>query len=228
LTIASAIYCNFLKDLTIDENTLVVFTTDNGPSQESYLPEKYEANFFNSFGPFDGIKRDCWEGGIRVGAVVRWPGGATANRVSHLPCQFHDWMPTFAELAGVSVPARCDGTSLLPTITGRGTQKPPLVYVEYSQNGKTPSYTEFEKSRRGKPRQQMQAIRVGDFVGVRYGVKSHSDPFEIYNVVTDPKETTDVASSTRNCSSKCTTRCFVSAGQMRTRPDPTIPSWFPH
>jgi len=184
-----------LKDLAIDENTLIVFTTDNGPSKESYLPEAYEPEFFNSFGPFDGIKRDCWEGGIRTGALVRWPGGAPANRVSELPCQAHDWMPTFAELAGVAAPARCDGTSLVATITGRGEQKLPQVYVEYSNNQKTPAYAEFEESRRGRVRRQMQAIRVGDYVGVRYDIKSHGDPFEIYDVVTDPKETKDLGAA---------------------------------
>lgn len=183
----------FLKDLGIDDNTLIVFATDNGPSRESYLPEDYKPTFFNSFGPFDGIKRDCWEGGIRVGALVRWPGGAPAHRISNLPCQSHDWMPTFAELAGVAAPARCDGTSLVPTITDHGVQKTPQVYVEYAHNGKTPAYAEFEASRRDRVRKQMQAIRLGDFVGVRYNIKAHSDPFEIYNIVTDPKETMDLA-----------------------------------
>ena len=96
-----------LKDLGIDDNTLVIFTTDNGPSQESYLPEKYEANFFNSFGPFDGIKRDVLEGGIRTGAIARWPGHTDAGQVSGLPCQAHDWMATFAELAGTPYPGQC-------------------------------------------------------------------------------------------------------------------------
>ncbi len=182
-----------VDDLGIDDNTLVVFTTDNGPSRESYLPENYEPTFFNSFGPFDGIKRDTWEGGIRVGAVVRWPGGAAGNRVSEVPSQFHDWMPTFAELAGVPAPARCDGTSLVPTLTGKGEQETPLVYVEYFNGQKTPNYPEFEAKRRGGVRKQMQAIRDGDLVGVRYNVKSQSDPFEIYNVVDDPKQTKNLA-----------------------------------
>jgi len=182
-----------LKDLAIDQNTLVVFTTDNGPSRESYLPEAYEPTFFHSFGPFDGIKRDLWEGGIRVGSLVRWPGGAAGARVSESPSQFHDWMPTFAELAGVAAPARTDGVSLVPTITGKGSQKPSRVYVEYVNNQKTPTYPEFEESRRGRVRGQMQAIREGDFVGVRYDIKAHRDPFEIYNIVTDPKETKNLA-----------------------------------
>jgi arylsulfatase A-like enzyme len=185
----------FLRDLGIDRNTLVVFTTDNGPSKESYLPENYEPDFFNSFGPFDGIKRDLWEGGIRVGAVVRWPGGAPGRRVSESPGQFHDWMPTLAELAGVAAPARTDGVSLIPAITGQGVQKPSRVYVEYANNQRTPAYPEFEPARRNRVRQQMQAIREGDFIGVRYDVKAHADPFEIYDIIADPKETKNLAAA---------------------------------
>lgn len=182
-----------LKKLQLDDNTLIVFTTDNGPSRESYLPEDYEPTFFNSFGPFDGIKRDLFEGGIRVGALVRWPAGIPANRVSNDPSQFHDWMPTFSELAGIPTPARTDGVSLVPTLTGKGVQKPSRVYFEYFNNTKTPAYPEFEKSRQGRVRQQMQAIREGDFMGVRYHVKAHADPFEIYNIVSDPKQLKNLA-----------------------------------
>ena len=133
-----------LKDLGLDQNTLVVFTSDNGPSRESYLKEPYEPTFFHSFGPFDGIKRDCWEGGLRVGAIARWPGRVPANRVSPLPCAFWDWMPTFAAMAGLPAPARSDGVSLLPTLTGRSVQRPSTIYVEYFLAGRTPKYDEFE------------------------------------------------------------------------------------
>jgi hypothetical protein len=184
-----------LTDLKIDRDTLVIFTSDNGPSQESYLKEPYEADFFNSFGPFDGIKRDCWEGGIRVGAIARWPGVIPARRVSDVPCMAHDWMPTFAQIAGVPAPARSDGVSLMPALTGKGRQQPSRVYVEYFVQGKTPSYGDFLPAHRGRPRRQMQAIRLGDYVGVRYDVKSHTDPFEIYNIVTDPQQANDLGSS---------------------------------
>ncbi len=183
-----------LKDMNIDNDTLVVFTTDNGPSNESYLEEGLKANFFNSFGHFDGIKRDVIEGGIRVGAILRWPGGTAPVRISNLPSQFHDWMPTFAELAGVAAPANADGTSLVPEITGEGEQKEPQVYIEYFQpSQKTPEYPEFEKERRGQERKQMQAIRLGNLIGVRYRIKSHSDPFEIYDIVSDPKQRNNLA-----------------------------------
>ncbi len=193
-----------LEDLGIGDDTLVVFTSDNGPSKESYLKEQYSPEFFNSFGPFDGIKRDLWEGGIRSGAIVRWPAGMTelestersakdTGRISQLPSQFHDWMPTLAEVAGVKPPARCDGTSLVATLTGNGQQQTPQVYVEYFNGQATPKYEEFETSRRGAKRQQMQAIREGDFMGVRYNVRSHEDPFQIFDVVKDPKQRTDLA-----------------------------------
>ena len=184
---------HLLKDLRLDDNTLVVFTSDNGPSRESYLKENYEPVFFNSFGPHDGIKRDVWEGGIRVGALVRWPGGVPRDRVSNEPSQFHDWLPTFAELAGVSAPARSDGVSLLPTLTGKGLQMPSRIYVEYFENQKTPAYEEFAPSHRGRLRRQMQALRLGDYMGVRYQITNHEEPFEIYNVVTDPQQTGNLA-----------------------------------
>ncbi|RYX82047.1 DUF4976 domain-containing protein [bacterium] len=178
-----------LKDLKIDDNTLVIFTSDNGPSQESYLPEANEPNFFGSFGPFDGIKRDVWEGGIRVGAIARWPQQIAAGRTSPTPSAFWDWMPTFSEAAGFPAPARSDGVSLLPVLQGKGTQAPSRLYFEYFVAGKTPSYPEFASAHQGRARRQMQALRIGDYVGVRYDVTSHADPFEIYDVVKDPKET---------------------------------------
>lgn len=182
-----------LRDLDLDDHTLVVFSSDNGPSVESYLPENYAANFFDSYGPFDGIKRDCWEGGIRVPTLARWPGTIPAGQTNTVPSGFWDWMATFCELAGVPAPARSDGVSLVPSLTGRGTQQPSTVYVEYFNNSSTPSYAEFEPAHRGRPRNQMQMLRLGDMVGVRYDITSHADNFEIYNVVSDPKQTTNLA-----------------------------------
>lgn len=184
-----------LKDLGVDDNTLIVFTSDNGVSNESYLSQALQPGFFNSFGPFDGIKRDTWEGGIRVGAIARWPSGIPADRVSESPSQFHDWLPTFAELAGVAAPARTDGVSLVPTLSGTGVQDPSTVYVEYYEGGSTPSYPEFQSTKRGRSRNQMQAIREGDYVGVRYNISNNATDFEIYNVATDPQELTNLASS---------------------------------
>lgn len=181
-----------LRDIHIDNNTLVVFTSDNGPSQESYLPEANEANFFHSFGPYDGIKRDMWEGGIQVGAIARWPGQIAPGRVTQSPSAFWDWLPTFCDVAGLPAPARSDGVSLLPTLRGAGTQQPSNLYFEYAVAGKTPNYPEFAAAHRGRIRQQMQALRLGDYIGVRYNIQSHADPFEIYNILADPQEIHDL------------------------------------
>ena len=185
-----------LRDLNMAENTLVVFTSDNGPSIESYLPAAYVPNhptFFGSYGPFDGIKRDCWEGGLRMPTIAAWPGHIAPGKVITTPSMLSDWLPTFAEMAQLPAPARTDGVSLLPSLTGKGKQETSPVYVEYFEGGKTPAFNEFEASRRDRRRAQMQLIRMGDLVGVRYNIRSADDDFEIYDVVNDPKETTNLA-----------------------------------
>ena len=97
-----------LKDLKIDENTMVVFTSDNGPSRESYLKgEPITPVFFQSFGPFDGIKRDCWEGGLRMPTIARWPGKIPNGISISTPSISYDWMPTFLDMAGLPLPALC-------------------------------------------------------------------------------------------------------------------------
>lgn len=187
-----------LKDLKIDSNTIIVFTSDNGPSVESYLPESYVRNtpdFFNGFGPFDGVKRDLWEGGVRVPSMVAWPARIPAGQVSASPSAFYDWLPTFADAAGLPAPARTDGVSLLPSLTGKGKQQKSTVYVEYFNNTSTPSFEEFDPKHRSRKRNQMQLIRIGDTVGVRYDIQSHQDNFEIYNVVKDPQQTKNLAAN---------------------------------
>ncbi len=183
-----------LKDLKLDENTVVVVTSDNGPSIESYLKENYSPQFFRSFGPYDGIKRDLWEGGINPGALVRWPKAIKPGTTSSdWATTTWDWLPTFAEAAGVQPPARCDGVSLLPLLTGQGEQRPSTVYLEYFQNGRTPNFDEFAASRRNADRNQMQMLREGKYVGVRYNILSHEDDFEIYDVTADPGQRTNLA-----------------------------------
>jgi arylsulfatase A-like enzyme len=184
-----------LQDLAIDTNTLVVFTSDNGPTTEDYLSltPRYEANFFDTFGPLDGTKRDTWEGGIRMPTIIRWPGTVVAGTVSNTPSQFHDWMPTLTELAGLPAPARSDGVSLLPTITRTGTQRPSTIYVEYEDIYSTPNYPEFEPAHRNRVHNQMQVIQLNGYQGVRYDILSHSDNFEIYDVANDLKEATNLA-----------------------------------
>lgn len=177
-----------LKDLKIDSNTMVVFSSDNGPSVESYLPKpyvRYDANFFSSFGPFDGIKRDVLEGGMRMPVIAKWTGHIPAKTIVHSPSISYDWMPTFLDAAHLAAPAVCDGVSLLPSLTGKGRQSESMIYSEYFEGGKTPSYSEFADLNRGRQRNQMQMVRIGDIVGIRYNIKSHDDNFEFFDVTKD-------------------------------------------
>ncbi len=186
-----------LSDMDIDKNTMVVFASDNGPSQESYLPKEYvsnEADFFNSFGPFDGIKRDVWEGGIRVPAIVSWPSHIKSSAKIKSPSAFYDWLPTFANAAGLPAPAFSDGHTLMPLLTGQTTtDNNRTVYIEYAVGGNTPDYTDFAEAHRNRIRNQMQMLRMGDTVAVRYDIQSADDDFEIYNVVKDPQQTNNLA-----------------------------------
>lgn len=183
-----------LVDLNIDDNTLVVFSSDNGPSIESYLEnEPYEANFFNSFGPFDGIKRDVLEGGERVPTMVKWPARIKAGKVVNTPSISYDWLPTFIEAAGLPAPINGDGVSLLPGMTGKGEQQESLIYVEYSQSQNTPNYKEFAPNNRNRLRKEMQMMRMGDIVGLRYNIQSANDDFELYNVIKDKQQANNLA-----------------------------------
>lgn len=191
-----------LADLQIDRNTLVVFTSDNGPSIESGMKGNdangftynYTPDFFNSFGPFDGIKRDLWEGGVRMPVLVRWPARIAPGSTSHTPSGSWDWLPTFAQLAGVPAPCRTDGVSLQPTLTGEGAQDPSRIYVEYFHDARTPRFAEFLPGHRNRLRNQMQLVRLGKYLGVRYDIKSADDEFEIYDVANDLQESTNLAS----------------------------------
>lgn len=210
-----------LKDLGIDDNTLVIFSSDNGPSMESYLPEPFSPQFFSGYGPFDGIKRDCWEGGLRVPTIVRWPKHVAAGRVIDRPCASWDWLPTFAGAAGVPAPARADGVSLLPLLTGHGSQRDRgYLYFEYHLKGRTPNFPEFEPGHRNRQRNQMQAIRLGNLMGVRYDIKSADDDFEIYNVQTDPKEARNLA---RDSAQASVQRKMKTLALQAHRPSPEAP-----
>jgi arylsulfatase A-like enzyme len=187
-----------LRDVGIANNTLVVFTTDNGP--ESY---DVDPQFFQSYGGFEGMKGDLWEGGIRVPTIVWGPGlipasnnPANIRRIA-TPSAQYDWMATFADLAKTQVPGYTDGSSLLPDLTAQGTRNPDswYYYTEFYYGAVTHGYADF-RNHGADPRDQMQAIRIGDFMGVRLQMTAAADtPFRIYNVVTDPKQATNVAPS---------------------------------
>ena len=122
-----------LKALKLDENTVVMFSSDNGPHQEG----GHKAAFFQSSGGLTGTKRDLTEGGIRVPFIVRWPGKIKPGAVNEHVSGFQDLMPTAADLAGVKVTAECDGISLLPTLLGNSAQQKqhPYLYWNFSEQG---------------------------------------------------------------------------------------------
>ena len=183
-----------LKDLGIDEQTLIVFTNDNGPHKESYLDGiEYSPESFQSYGPFEGIKRDVYEGGIRMPTLARWPKKIKAGSIDHHPSQFHDWLPTLADVAGITPPARTDGVSLVPWLTGIGHKRESEIYIEYQQTGRTPSYGDFDERKRNKRRGEMQVVHLDGFKGVRTNISSHNDPFELYELESDPAERTNLA-----------------------------------
>jgi arylsulfatase A-like enzyme len=189
-----------LKDLGVDDNTLIVFSSDNGPHFEGNDPRTFE-----SFANMEGIKRDMWEAGIRVPTIVRWPAGITSatqdeNAIFELPYPSGqwDWLPTFAQLGGVPAPSWADGVSLLPSLTGGEGQTVQrdkgYVYLEFAVDDVTPDWVEFP-SHRGAARGQMQSIRVGNYMGVRTQIASAQDDFLIYDVVNDTHEGNNLAPS---------------------------------
>jgi arylsulfatase A len=126
---------DFLKERGIDDNTLVMFTSDNSPHREG----GHDPVFFNSNGGLRGFKRDLYEGGIRVPLLARWPGkikpGANTDHIS----AHWDVLPTFCELTGADVPNDIDGISMLPTLTGQPDEQNQHKYLYwefYEQGGK--------------------------------------------------------------------------------------------
>ncbi len=159
-----------LRDLGLDDNTLVIFSSDNGPHSEGGANPAY----FDSNGIFRGQKRDLYEGGVRVPMIARWPGKIEAGAISNHISAFWDWMPTLAAAAGVNAPSGIDGISMLPTLLGRpGRQKKhEYLYWEFHERG------------------SKQAVRMGKWKAVKF---NRTGKLELYNLDRDPSETTDIA-----------------------------------
>lgn len=196
-----------LRDLRIDDNTFIVFTSDNGPHNEpgavgaiaGHPAPRQNPAFFRSYGVFDGIKRDVLEGGLRVPCIVYAPALIQKGVVNNTDAsQFQDWMATFADLAGVPKPMRCDGVSLLPLLRG---QKPNegVVYAEYAFGGSTPQYPDFIPGRGTHPRGEQQVIFFRDAASgkllkaERTDMKTGEEDFEIYDVQEDTHEARNLA-----------------------------------
>lgn len=162
-----------LDSLGIADNTVLIFTSDNGPHREGGANPDY----FDSYGPYRGIKRDLYEGGIRMPFLIRWPGHikAAGTDCDHI-IAFWDMLPTFAELAGYEKPLQTDGISFVPTLLGQeGQQSHESLYWEFhEQNGK-------------------QAVRRGQWKGVRLQVGTDQPVFELYDLASDIHEDHNVA-----------------------------------
>lgn len=165
-----------LRELDLDNDTIVFFTSDNGPHAEGGA----QPAFFKSSGPFRGIKRDLYEGGIRVPMIARWPGRIAPGSTSEHVSAFWDFLPTAAQLAGVEHNLDgIDGLSFVPALLRSGAQEThEFLYWEFHERG-------------GK-----QAVRWGNWKGVRVGIKKDpAAPVELYDLASDPGETTDVAAA---------------------------------
>lgn len=161
-----------LQELGIDRQTVVMFSSDNGPHKEGgALPD-----FFQSSGPLKGIKRDLYDGGIRVPMIVRWPGTVKSGTVSHHISAFWDFLPTVCDLVGLSAPKSIDGLSFAPTLRGQAQKEHEYLYWEFLERG-------------GK-----QALRLGKWKAVRLGItKNENAPIELYDIENDLRETKNVA-----------------------------------
>tara|TARA_B100001741_G_scaffold212662_1_gene176040 strand:+ start:472 stop:1881 length:1410 start_codon:yes stop_codon:yes gene_type:complete len=163
-----------LKELNIDDKTIVMFSSDNGPHQEG----GHKMEFFNSNSFLRGMKRDLYEGGLRVPFLVRWPGHVPAKKVSHHISGFQDIFPTMLEIAKVRSKYKVDGISITPTLLDKKGQKQHnYLYWEFEEHGGS------------------RAILKGNWKGVRRNTKKNPNaPIEIYNLNNDIAETTNLAS----------------------------------
>jgi arylsulfatase A-like enzyme len=165
-----------LKELGLDENTIVLFSSDNG---STFDVGGVDTKFFNSVAGLRGLKQDLYEGGIREPFIARWPGKIAAGKVTgHISAQF-DLMATLAELTGAKAWPN-DGISFLPTLTGKENkqQQHKYLYFEFPEKG------------------GQVAIRMGNWKGVKSNVKKNRNAaWEIYDLDTDENETTDIAAS---------------------------------
>ena len=167
---------DLLDDLGLAESTLLLVTSDNGPQQA----EGHKAEFFDSNGPLRGIKRDLYEGGIRVPLIARWPGRVAAGSVSDLVVSLTDLLPTAAELSGTPAPRGIDGVSFAPTLLGAaGQAERSHLFWAYPQNGS------------GVEPVQRVAVREGDLKYLR-----RADGIEnLFDLSVDPGETNDLSAS---------------------------------
>jgi len=165
-----------LKEIGKYENTLIIFSSDNGPTHIKHV----DIDFFNSAGPFlnseNTVKGNLNEGGIRVPTIVTWPDVIPPGSESNHPSTFYDYLATVSDLVGVSPPYKTDGISFLPTLKGKTQEKHKYLYWEF------PSYG------------GQQAIRIDKWKGIKKGLFKGESKLKLYDLSVDSKELNDVAS----------------------------------
>jgi len=158
-----------LQKLGLTNNTVIFFTSDTGPQTNGGVGPK----FFQSAGPFRGIRGDLYDGGLRVPMIAHWPGKIPAGQVSDFPCAAWDFLPTATDIALIQSPTNIDGISILPAL-----------FNQIQTNRHESFYWKLQS------RDEAQAVRMGDWKVMR----SKADaPLELYNLKTDPGETNNVA-----------------------------------
>jgi len=161
-----------LRQQGLEENTLIIFSSDNGPHKEGGA----DPVFFNSSGNLKGIKRDLYEGGIAVPFIAMWKGKINAGSTSKFNGCFWDMFATFHELAASTASYKTDGLSLVPSLLGKPQQPHDYLYWEFHENG-------------GR-----QAVRSGKWKAIRLNVNTLDHPStELYNLETDPSENKNIA-----------------------------------
>ena len=163
-----------IENLGIAENTIIIFSSDNGPHQEAGADPEY----FNSNGTFKGIKRDLYEGGIRVPMIAYWPTKIKPNTTSAHVSAFWDFLPTACDIAQVELPKNIDGISFLPELMGEKQELHDHLYWEFYERG-------------GR-----QAVRLGNWKGIRLKMSNNSKaPLELYDLAQDVGEQNNIANN---------------------------------
>ena len=170
-----------LESINELDNTIVLYTSDNGAHFNHDNVNGHQLEFFDSNGNLRGGKRDLYEGGLRVPLIAYWKNkiipGSKTNHISG----FRDVMTTFAEITGIEKPSHNNGISFLPTLLNRKQKKHEFLNWEFQLSGS------FQELPDGGFR---QSVRIGDFKAVRYGINSNT---EVYNLINDESETNDIS-----------------------------------